>query len=120
MRLSLPAGSTVAVLSAERTGATDLIEALAPRLSALGLTVIEGALHAEARKSHRDHALTLLIALDPSVADEHGPDAQRRLEHIDGTLRSALIEAGVEFAVIHGQQEERVTNALRALGLGGR
>lgn len=109
MRFALPAGSTVAVLGADSTGATDLIEALAPRLSALGVKVRNGAPHADALGAHRGPAITLLVALDPSMADERDTDT---------LLRAALDRAGVPFAVIHGQGAEQVANALRALGLG--
>lgn len=125
MRQALPAGSTVSVLGADGSGASTLARALAIRLQARHVTVLDDtplrhaidrelrlgdrSLHDDALNAHRRHACTLLVGLDAHA------DAQ--CERTDALLRAALAGAGLPFAVIHGQGGERLANALRALGL---
>lgn len=104
----LPAGSTIAVLGAERTGKTELSNALVPRLRARRVSVVDG--HALP-----DCAFTLLMGLDLPVPNT---EIQKRREQADALLRTALTAAGRPFAVVHGRGSERLANALRALGLG--
>lgn len=133
MTPALPAGSTVAVIGAERSGKTELANTLAARLQEHAVAVADGtllgaavmrewengdrSLHAEAWQAQRSYAHTLLMGLDlPSPADLDPASLWRR-ERIDDLLRAALVDAGIPFAVVHGQGHERLGNALRALGL---
>lgn len=132
MTPALPAGSTVAVIGAERSGKTQLANALAARLREHAVTVADGSplcgavlrewladdrsLLAEAGQAQRRYARTLLMGLDLPSPAGLAADALQRRERIDALLRRALVDAGLPFAVIHGQGPERLANALRALG----
>jgi nicotinamide riboside kinase len=62
------------------------------------------------------HHLTLLTALDvPWVADTGIRDGAHVREPVDALLRSALRDGNVPFAVVAGQGEQRLDNALRAV-----
>lgn len=132
MNPALSAGSTVALLGADSSGKRGLAGALAARLRPHGVTVADDTLlgqavarallhgdHSlldDALAAHRRHARTLLVGLEPSAADALGPAALQH-ERADTLLRAALVGAGLSFAVIHGRADERLANALRALGL---
>lgn len=71
-------------------------------------------LYAQALADHRQADLTLLMALDlPWVADplRDGPQVQ---QPVDRLLRTALIGAGIPFAVISGSGPQRLAAALAA------
>ncbi len=65
---------------------------------------------------HRGVALSLLTALDlPWVADGHQRDGPQVREPVDNTLRELLLAHTLPFAVVGGQAELRVANALAAV-----
>jgi nicotinamide riboside kinase len=65
---------------------------------------------------HRGVALSLLTALDlPWVADGHQRDGPQVREPVDNTLRELLLAHDLPFAVVGGQAEQRVAQALAAV-----
>jgi len=62
--------------------------------------------------------VTLLTGLDlPWVPDGLQRDGPHVREPVDALVRSALERAGIAYKVIYGQKEQRLHNALQALGL---
>ena len=134
MTPALSAGSTIALLGAERTGKTELARALAARLRDHGVTVADGtalgeavahelltgerSLYAGALAVQRRYACTLLMGLDLPLPAEFGPESSLRRERTDALLRAALAGAQLPFAVIHGRGSERLANACNAIGAG--
>ena len=74
------------------------------------------SLHADAARAHRRCDLTLLTALDlawtPDGLQRDGPQVR---EPIDARVRSALLRAGVAYAVVSGSGQARLQSALRAV-----
>jgi nicotinamide riboside kinase len=67
---------------------------------------------------HELFDMTLLTGLDlPWVPDGLQRDGPHVREPIDAMVRAALHGAGIDYKVIYGRQEERLHNALLALGL---
>ncbi|MGO4389755.1 ATPase [Variovorax sp. M-6] len=134
MMPALPAGCTIALLGAERTGKTELARALAARLRGRGVTVADGtplgaavshelltgdrSPYAGALAAQRRFAYTLLMGLDLPWPAELGPASSQRRERTDALLRAALAGAQLPFAVIHGRGSERLANACNAIGAG--
>ena len=126
----------VAILGADQTGKTWLAKALAPTFAQLApvwaiadTTPLLKAALAEQRfndttlypmalAQQAQFEVTLLMGLDGAWLSEP-PDpkvaAQRR--HTDTLLRQALSRAGLAFHVVYGQGQQRLNNALLALGL---
>ncbi len=76
------------------------------------------SLYPMALEHQRLYDLTLITGLDlPWVADGLQRDGPHVREPIDAMLRSALMQAGLDFRVVYGQGLERLNNALLALGL---
>ena len=74
------------------------------------------SLDALAIAEHRGVALSLLTALDlPWVADGHQRDGPQVREPVDNTLRELLLAHALPFAVVGGQAEQRVANAMAAV-----
>ncbi len=74
------------------------------------------SLDAPAIAHHRGVALSLLTALDlPWVADGHQRDGPQVREPVDDTLRELLLAHALPFAVVGGQAEQRVANAMAAV-----
>ena len=134
MTPALPAGCTIALLGAERTGKTELARALATRLRDHGVTVVDGtalgeavshelltgdrSLYAGALAAQRRYACTLLMGLDLPLPAELGAESSLQRERTDALLRAALAGAQLPFAVIHGCGGERLANACNAIGAG--
>lgn len=75
------------------------------------------SLYAMAAAHQRLFDTTLVTGLDlPWVADGLQRDGPQVREPVDAMLRDALQKAGVAYKVVYGQGEERLTNALLALG----
>jgi len=75
------------------------------------------SLYAMAAAHQRVYDMTLITGLDlPWVADGLQRDGPHVREPVDAMLRAALQNAGVAFTVIYGEGEERLNNALLALG----
>lgn len=71
------------------------------------------SLYDEALSDHRRVDLSLLTALDlPWVPDGHQRDGPHVREPVDTLVRSALLRAGCEHAVVAGRGEHRVAAAL--------
>jgi hypothetical protein len=105
-----PAGRVIALLGADEDAKAALADAMAQRLEERGigakLVVVaapEEALEAEALEACRQ-ALILLVA-SPSHTT------------VDNLLRKSLIDAHLGFAVVHGQGQEQLANALNAVGV---
>jgi nicotinamide riboside kinase len=74
------------------------------------------SLYPMATRLHARVDLTLVTALDlPWVADGMQRDGPQVREPVDALVRCALADAGIEWAVVHGRGEHRVTRALRAM-----
>lgn len=74
------------------------------------------SLDAPAIAQQRGLALSLLTALDlPWVADGHQRDGPQVREPVDNTLRELLRAHALPFAVVGGQAEQRVAQALAAV-----
>jgi nicotinamide riboside kinase len=77
----------------------------------------DGTLYRFAMERQQTYQHTLLTALDlawvPDGLQRDGPHVR---EPVDAMLRRLLAEAGVAYRVVYGRGEERVANALRALG----
>jgi len=75
------------------------------------------SLYAMAAAHQRMYDMTLVTGLDlPWVADGLQRDGPHVREPVDALLRAALHSAGVAYKVVYGQGEERLNNALLALG----
>ena len=75
------------------------------------------SLYAFAFAHQRLFDMTLLTGLDlPWVPDGLQRDGPHVREPIDAMVRAALQVAGIAYKVIYGQEEERLHNALLALG----
>jgi len=75
------------------------------------------SLYAMAAEHQQVYDMTLLMGLDlPWVADGLQRDGPQVREPVDALLRTALQSAGVAYKVVYGQGEERLNNALLALG----
>jgi HTH-type transcriptional regulator, transcriptional repressor of NAD biosynthesis genes len=75
------------------------------------------SLYAMAAVHQRVYDMTLVTGLDlPWVADGLQRDGPHVREPIDALVRAALQSAGVAYTVVYGQGEERLNNALLALG----
>ncbi|MGE0349960.1 hypothetical protein [Hydrogenophaga sp.] len=102
------AAFTVALLGGESSGkkalATALQQALALLAPDVAVAIDDDAPLAKARR----YDLTLLLAPNPS-----DPPAG---EATDAQLRIDLLQAGVAFQVVHGQDAVRVQQALRTVG----
>lgn len=109
MTPALPAGCVIALLGADDSGKTQLAEALAQRLAQRGIAATlvadplpQPSFDAAALEAHRGHTLNLLIApASPTPIDE--------------TLRKALMDANLSFAVVHGEGAEQLANAWNAI-----
>jgi len=102
------AAATHAVVVCDTTG---LMTAVYSRL-----IFNDRSLDAPAIAQHRGVALSLLTALDlPWVADGHQRDGPQVREPVDNTLRELLLAHALPFAVVGGQAEQRVANALAAV-----
>ena len=102
------AAATHAVVVCDTTG---LMTAVYSRL-----IFNDRSLDAPAIAHHRGVALSLLTALDlPWVADGHQRDGPQVREPVDDTLRELLLAHALPFAVVGGQAEQRVANALAAV-----
>jgi len=76
----------------------------------------DDSLVAAALAEHDRYRLTLLTALDlPWVADGLMRDGEHVRAPVDALLRAALQDGGVPYAVVTGQGERRLANALRAV-----
>ncbi len=74
------------------------------------------SLEAAAVAAHRGVGLSLLTALDlPWVADGLQRDGAQVREPVDDTLRELLLAHALPFAVVSGQAERRVSQALSAV-----
>ena len=74
------------------------------------------SLDVQAVALHRGMALTLLTALDlPWVADGLQRDGPQVQGPVDDALRELLLAQRLPFAVVSGQRERRVDNAMAAL-----
>lgn len=102
------AAITVALLGGESSGKTQLASALHQALALLAPGVAVVIDYTAARAEGCRHDLTLLLAPNPS---DNPADAAT-----DALLRSALLQAGVAFQIVHGQDAVRVQQALRAIG----
>jgi nicotinamide riboside kinase len=71
--------------------------------------------------AHQDgYSCTLLTGLDlPWVADGLQRDGPHLRGPVDTLVRSALERAGIAYRVVYGQGQQRLNNALLALGLPG-
>ena len=82
-----------------------------------GMLFPDGELYLFALERQRGYDLTLLTGLDlPWVADglqRAGPHVR---EPVDALIREALAAAQVPYRVVYGQGEERLANALAAIG----
>jgi nicotinamide riboside kinase len=77
----------------------------------------DGSLYAMAAAHQRLYDMTLVTGLDlPWVADGLQRDGPQVREPVDAMVRAALQKAGVAYKVVYGQGEERLNNALLALG----
>jgi nicotinamide riboside kinase len=77
----------------------------------------DGSLYRFALERQRAYDLTLLTGLDlPWVADGLQRDGPHVREPVDALVRAALGKAGVAYRVVYGQGEERLRNALVAIG----
>jgi nicotinamide riboside kinase len=75
------------------------------------------SLYPMAAAHQRLYDMTLVTGLDlPWVADGLQRDGPQVREPVDGMLRAALQNAGVAYKVVYGQGEDRLNNALLALG----
>ena len=75
------------------------------------------SLYAMAAKHQQVYDMTLVMGLDlPWVADGLQRDGPHVREPVDALLRSALHSAGLAYKVVYGQGQERLNNALLALG----
>ena len=75
------------------------------------------SLYAMAQAHQRVYDMTLITGLDlPWVADGLQRDGPQVREPIDALVRAALHSAGLAYKVVYGQGEERLNNALLALG----
>jgi nicotinamide riboside kinase len=75
------------------------------------------SLYAMAAAHQRMYDMTLVTGLDlPWVADGLQRDGPQVREPVDALVRAALHSAGVAYKVVYGQGEERLNNALLALG----
>jgi nicotinamide riboside kinase len=76
----------------------------------------DSSLDARAIAQHRGVSLSLLTALDlPWVADGHQRDGPHVREPVDNTLRELLLANALPFAVVGGQADQRVAQALAAV-----
>ena len=79
------------------------------------------SLYAMALAHQRSFTHTLVTGLDlPWVADGLQRDGPHVREPIDALLRKKLAEGGIPFNVVYGVGEERVRNAMLAIGAGPR
>ena len=79
------------------------------------------SLYAMALAHQRSFTHTLVTGLDlPWVADGLQRDGPHVREPIDALLRAKLAEGGIPFKVVYGVGEERVQNAMLAIGAGPR
>ena len=75
------------------------------------------SLYAMAAEHQQVYDMTLVMGLDlPWVADGLQRDGPHVREPVDALLRSALHSAGLAYKVVYGQGQERLNNALLALG----
>lgn len=77
----------------------------------------DGSLLRFALERQRGYDVTLVTGLDlPWVADGLQRDGPHVREPVDTLVRQILAQAGVTFHVIYGSGEQRLSNALRAIG----
>ena len=77
----------------------------------------DASLYAMAAAHQRLYDMTLVTGLDlPWVADGLQRDGPQVREPVDAMVRAALHSADVAYKVVYGQGEERLNNALLALG----
>ena len=75
------------------------------------------ALHAFALAHQKHYAVTLLTGLDlPWVADGFQRDGEHARGALDGLLRQAMCQGGIEWRVVYGSGAARLTSALAGLG----
>jgi len=105
---SLPAGCAIALIGADDSGKTRLAEALAQRLAQRGIAaslVIEPSpgrsIDPGTLEVHRDALILFIAAASPTP--------------IDDMLRKALMDAKLSFAVVHGEGDEQLANAWKAI-----
>lgn len=83
------------------------------------LVFADRSLHPQALQDHARVDLTLLTALDlPWQADGLQRDGPHVREPVDALVRAALGSAGLPFAIVAGQGEQRLVNALAAVRRG--
>jgi nicotinamide riboside kinase len=115
----------IAAEQARRTlaASADLVIAdTTPLMTAVYSEIVfaDRSLYTYALDHHRLFHHTLLTGLDlPWVADGLQRDNPAVRAPVDALVRSALNQAKMGFQVIYGQGEERLNQALRALGAGG-
>jgi HTH-type transcriptional repressor of NAD biosynthesis genes len=81
----------------------------------------DASLYTMAAAHQRLFDMTLVTGLDlPWVADGLQRDGPQVREPVDAMVRAALQKAGVAYKVVYGQGEERLNNALLALGWDGK
>lgn len=104
----VPAGCAVALIGADDRAKNVLAEALAQRLAQRGIgasIVVEPAPGRSIRpgtlESHRGALILLIAAASPSP--------------IEDMIRQALLDAKLNFAVVHGEGEEQLGNAWNAI-----
>jgi nicotinamide riboside kinase len=75
-------------------------------------------LYADALRTQRTYAITLLMALDlPWMADGLQRDGPHVREPVDALVRAALGRAAVPYAVVHGSGTSRLASAWNALNI---
>ena len=82
-----------------------------------GMLFADGELYRFALERQRRYDLTLVTGLDlPWVPDGLQREGPQGREHVDALIRKALADAGVAYRVIYGQGQDRLANALVAVG----
>jgi nicotinamide riboside kinase len=77
----------------------------------------DGSLFPFALTHQRLYSHTLVTATDIAwVADGIQRDGPQVREPVDRLLRQSLLQAGIAFSVVHGHGQQRLDNALMALG----
>jgi nicotinamide riboside kinase len=109
----MAAEQTLRIASAAERGVvvadtTALIAAVEGEIRSGGTSLYDLALAA-----HRGYAITLLMALDLSQAED--PASSERIQRADALVRASLARAGSPYAVIHGRGPERLASAWNAI-----
>ncbi|HVZ46297.1 MAG TPA: ATP-binding protein [Ramlibacter sp.] len=77
----------------------------------------DGSLYRFGVEQQKRYDFTLVTGLDlPWVADGLQRDGPHVREPVDALVREALDKAGIAYRVVYGEGEERLANALAALG----